>query len=110
MVAEEEVKTYLGDVIIKYLSYNNPNLDKMNLVPPVLSLIISLAFVLVNIRTLSISDELWVKIAVTISLIIFVAFTIVNIITIYHIIKKIPIKNKVSVIIRHLLYFLYEMI
>lgn len=60
----------------------------MNLVPPVLSLIISLAFVLVNIRTLSISDELWVKIAVTISLIIFVAFTIVNIITIYLIIKK----------------------
>lgn len=88
MVAEEEVNTYLGDVIIKYLSYNNLNLDKMNLVPSVLSLIISLAFVLVNIRTLSISDEFWVKIAVTISLIIFVAFTIVNIITIYLIIKK----------------------
>ncbi|MCG7421186.1 hypothetical protein AB4G91_03195 [Macrococcoides goetzii] len=88
MVAEEKVNTYLGDVIIKHLSYNNPNLDKMNLVPPIFSLIISLAFVLVNIRTLSIRDELWVKIAVTISLIIFVAFTIVNIITIYLIIKR----------------------
>lgn len=44
MVAEEEINTYLGDVIIKYLSYNNPNLDKMNLVPPILSLIISLTF------------------------------------------------------------------
>lgn len=88
MVAEEEVNTYLGDVIIKYLSYNNPNLDKMNLVPPIFSLIISLTFILINIRTLSIRDELWVKIAVTISLIIFVAFTIVNIITIYLIIKR----------------------
>lgn len=88
MVAEEEVNTYLGDVIIKYLSYNNPNLDKMNLVPPLFSLIISLTFILINIRTLSIRDELWVKIAVTISLVIFVAFTIVNIITIYLIIKR----------------------
>lgn len=88
MVAEEEVNTYLGDVIIKYLSYNNPNLDKMNLVPPIFSLIISLTFILINIRTLSIRDELWVKIAVTISLVIFVAFTIVNIITIYLIIKR----------------------
>lgn len=44
MVAEEEINTYLGDVIIKYLSYNNPNLDKMNLVPPIFSLIISLTF------------------------------------------------------------------
>lgn len=107
----EEVNTYLGDVIIKYLSYNNPNIDKMNLVPSVLSLIISLAFILVNIHTLSIRDELWVKIAVTISLVIFVAFTIINLITIYLIIKrKSTNKNKVSVIIRHLLYFLYEMI
>nr|WP_133423274.1 hypothetical protein [Macrococcus goetzii] len=87
-MAEEEVNTYLGDVIIKYLSYNNPNLDKMNLVPPLFSLIISLTFILINIRTLSIRDELWVKIAVTISLVIFVAFTIVNIITIYLIIKR----------------------
>ncbi|TDM50053.1 hypothetical protein ETI06_06145 [Macrococcoides goetzii] len=87
-MAEEEVNTYLGDVIIKYLSYNNPNLDKMNLVPPIFSLIISLTFILINIRTLSIRDELWVKIAVTISLVIFVAFTIVNIITIYLIIKR----------------------
>lgn len=88
MVAEEEVNTYLGDVIIKYLSYNNPNLDKMNLVPPIFSLIISLTFILINIRTLSIRDELWVKIAVTISLVIFVAFTMINIITIYLIIKR----------------------
>lgn len=88
MVAEEEVNTYLGDVIIKYLSYNNPNLDKMNLVPPIFSLIISLAFILINIRTLSIRDELWVKIAVTISLVIFVAFTMINIITIYLILKR----------------------
>ncbi|MCE4957119.1 hypothetical protein [Macrococcoides caseolyticum] len=87
-MAEEEVNTYLGDGVIKYLSYNNPNLDKMNLVRPVLSLIISLAFILVNIHTLSIRDELWVKIAVTISLVIFVAFTIINIITIYLIIKR----------------------
>lgn len=88
MVAEEEVNTYLGDVIIKYLSYNNPNLDKMNLVPPIFSLIISLTFILINIRTLSIRDELWVKIAVTISLVIFVTFTMINIITIYLIIKR----------------------
>lgn len=88
MVAEEEVNTYLGDVIIKYLSYNNPNLDKMNLVPPIFSLIISLTFILINIRTLSIRDELWVKIAVTISLVIFVAFTMINIITIYLILKR----------------------
>lgn len=88
MVAEEEVNTYLGDVIIKYLSYNNPNLDKMNLVSPIFSLIISLTFILINIRTLSIRDELWVKIAVTISLVIFVAFTMINIITIYLIIKR----------------------
>ncbi|RAI82477.1 hypothetical protein BFS35_001975 [Macrococcoides goetzii] len=88
MVAEEEVNTYLGDVIIKYLNYNNPNLDKMNLVPPIFSLIISLTLILINIRTLSIRDELWVKIAVTISLVIFVAFTIINIITIYLIIKR----------------------
>lgn len=94
MVAEEEVNTYLGDVIIKYLSYNNPNLDKMNLVPPIFSLIISLTFILINIRTLSIRDELWVKIAVSISLIIFVAFTIVNIITIYLIIKRKSINKK----------------
>lgn len=88
MVAEEEINTYLGDVIIKYLSYNNPNLDKMNLVSPIFSLIISLTFILINIRTLSIRDELWVKIAVTISLVIFVAFTMINIITIYLIIKR----------------------
>lgn len=95
MVAEEEVNTYLGgDVTIKYLSYNNPNLDKMNLVPLIFSLIISLTFILINIRTLSISDELWIKIAVTISLVIFVTFTIINIITIILIIKRKSINNK----------------
>lgn len=94
MVAEEEINTYLGDVIIKYLSYNNPNLDKMNLVPLIFSLIISLTFILINIRTLSISDELWIKIAVTISLVIFVTFTIINIITIILIIKRKSFNNK----------------
>lgn len=73
---------------MKFFSVNNPQLDNIKLTTPIITSLVFIAFLAVNIHTLSVRNELWVLIFCVISSIIFIMFLILNGLTIYSVLKR----------------------